>query len=49
MSVFGFTGGLFTLGLLNNLTRSVVWREIAVGFLSGFLGTLFYCFISEKP
>jgi iron complex transport system permease protein len=44
MPVSGLLGGLFVLGL-DTLTRSVVWSEIPVGVLSGFLGTPFICLL----
>jgi iron complex transport system permease protein len=47
MPVSALLGGLFTLGL-DNLTRTVVWSEIPVGVLSGFLGTPFICFLFWK-
>ncbi|MDR1084321.1 MAG: iron ABC transporter permease [Deltaproteobacteria bacterium] len=47
MPVSALLGCLLVLGL-DNLTRTVIWSEIPVGVLSGFLGTPFICFLFWK-
>jgi iron complex transport system permease protein len=47
MPTSAFLGGLFVLGL-DSFTRTVIWGEIPVGVLSGFIGTPLICFLFWK-